>query len=96
MSIDGWIGDTSSDLPDDLAAYIPRALEILTLYRQGDHAAGRRIICEYTHRETGLLLSTMAALAAGLLQVAYSATELPEDDWMPHFSVGLTGMFLDD
>ncbi len=81
---------------DDLAEYIPRAVEILTCFRQGEFEMGRDIIEMYSFGECRNLLATMTAIAAGLLQAAYSDTDLSEDDWMPHFGSGLARVFLED
>lgn len=83
-------------LEKDFSEYVPRALEILTLYKLGDHESGREVIAEYSHEEAKTLLSCMAAIAAAMLEVAYSCTELEPETWMPHFSAGLTGMFMDE
>jgi hypothetical protein len=85
----------ASDSPD-LTEYIPRCIEILTCFRQGDYEMGQDIIREYSIFECRNLLATMAAIAAGLLSAAYSDTDLTEDEWMPHFGSGLVGMFLND
>ncbi len=86
----------SDPLPMDLKAYIPRAMEILSLFNFHEHQTGHEVIAEYTEDELRRLLATMATIAAGLLNAAYSCTELDEEDWMPHFSAGLTGWFLED
>lgn len=80
-------------LPDDFAVYVPRALEIMSLFRYGEHATGRALVKEYSQHEAQMLLATMACIAAGLLEMAYTDTDVSEEDWMPHFSAGLTGWF---
>lgn len=80
-------------LPDDFSAYVPRALEIMSLFRYGEYATGREVIKEYSQHEAQMLLATLASISAGLLEMAYRDTEMPEEDWMPHFSAGLTGWF---
>ena len=81
---------------ENLSQYVPRAIEILTLFYQGEESLGWVIIREYSEDELQMLLACMATIAGGLLNVAYSCTEMPKEEWMPHFGSGLVGWFLPD
>jgi hypothetical protein len=96
MGADDMLADDPTPLPDELRVFIPRAMEILSLFNFGEHEAGHDVIAEYSMKDLRRIAAVLATMAAGLLNAAYSCTELPEEDWMPHFSAGLTGWFMSD